>query len=59
MTVESRYVYSMEKSVENCLDCKAGDPPMQIMLEWACIKRGRREGYCNWCCSGGVYEPRA
>lgn len=47
MTVESRYVYSMEKSVENCLDCKAGDPPMQIMLEWACIKRGRREGYCN------------
>lgn len=40
MTLESRFVYSMEKSVENCLDCNAGDPPMQIMLEWEREERG-------------------
>ncbi len=45
--------------MENCLYCKAGDPPMQIMLDWACIKKGRGKGNCNWCCSGGVYGPRA
>ncbi len=44
MTVESRYVYSMENQWKTVYIVRAGDPPMQIVLGLGLYKDGEERG---------------